>query len=350
MKESPSALIKWLDRDFYKLGAFLTSYDGKEVVFAKGGSFTIVEEFLEIPSPIFYLKDFYHNRYLAYSPAETIKVSRDEITLPEEEPQHFSPLSNDDDLYQKDFGLLESAFGSDLQKVVLISRETYEPFEEEKTIIHLMKKAFSLGSGIPYGFWNSQYGVIGSTPELLFDVQNEVLNTYALAGTAKSGQEQNLLESAKDRHEHNLVIQDIQEKLANFSSQIETSPTHIHSFKSIIHLRTDIEAKVSPDTNYTALTNTLSPTAALGGYPKLESLNFLRGSHYGRKYSERYFGSALGLMSQETKEFIVSIRNVQWEGHHLFIESGGGVVSESVFEKELDEIHLKRNTIRKHYL
>jgi hypothetical protein len=34
----------------------------------------------------------------------------------------------------------------------------------------------------------------------------------------------------------------------------------------------------------------------------------------------------------------------------LYIESGGGVVAESDFKKELAEIHLKRETIRKHYL
>jgi isochorismate synthase EntC len=55
-------------------------------------------------------------------------------------------------------------------------------------------------------------------------------------------------------------------------------------------------------------------------------------------------------MSPETKQFIVAIRNVQWKDHQLFIECGGGVVPESVLEKEIEEIHLKRNTIRKHYL
>ena len=55
-------------------------------------------------------------------------------------------------------------------------------------------------------------------------------------------------------------------------------------------------------------------------------------------------------MTKETKAFLVAIRNVQWKESELFIESGGGVVSESDFSKELEEIHLKRNTIRKHYL
>lgn len=350
MKESPSALLKWLDRDFFKLGAFLSSSDGEYVTFAKGGSFTVVEQFLETADPVFYLKDFYQNTYLAYIPANTFKIRRSEVSIPEVGHDHFSPISNDDDLYQKDFSLLQSVFGPELQKVVLVSREDYESFEGERTITHLIKKAFEFGTGIPYGFWDGQYGVIGSTPELLYHAKGGSLETFALAGTARLGEENKLLHSSKDRHEHDLVIQDIREKLQAFTDQITVGETGIHAYKAIVHLKTNITAQMPAATNYTDLTNSFSPTAALGGYPKSASLNFLKGSNYGIKYPKRYFGSTFGLITEESKTFIVSIRNVQWENKHLFIESGGGVVPESVFEKELDEIHLKRNTIRKHYL
>ncbi|NCY26051.1 MAG: hypothetical protein EBX37_14775 [Alphaproteobacteria bacterium] len=50
------------------------------------------------------------------------------------------------------------------------------------------------------------------------------------------------------------------------------------------------------------------------------------------------------------KEFLVSIRNVQWKKNLVFIESGGGVVAESELIKEMEEIHLKRNTIKNYYL
>ncbi len=349
MKESQSVLKTWCDADFFKLGAFLSSADGDSVTFGKGGTFTLVEEFLPTESPIFYLKNFYSNNYLAYRPQETITVKKSECYF-EREEKSFSPIGNDDDLYQKDFTLLKGAFSSELQKVVLISRENYEVFEEEKTILHLMERAFSFGTGIPYGFWNNSYGIIGSTPEVLYTVSGSKLKTFALAGTAKMEKAEEFLQSKKDRHEHNLVIQDIEEKLRPFVKTTKTAETKLHPYKSIDHLKTDIEGELLDDVNFTELTSILSPTAALGGYPKETSLNFLKTSHYGRKYPERYFGSAMGLMSSDTIEFIVAIRNVQWEGNHLYIECGGGVVPESQFERELEEIHLKRDTVRKHYL
>ncbi len=354
MSSSPSKLHQWFDSEFFKMGAFLTSVDGEIVTVGKGGAVSYVSEFKHSHKPVFYLKDFFAHSYLAYTPATILECTKDELEeyLAELKTtkSHFSATDNDDDIYQKDFESLKAAFNQGLEKVVLVSRETYGTFEGEETIKRLFKKAFDLGTGIPYGFWHKDYGVIGSTPEPLYEVDFDELKTIALAGTAKVGQEKALLDSAKDRHEHNLVIKDIQEKLKPFAHDLKVHETVIHPFKNIIHLRTEIEALVDDSLDYTELTNALSPTEALGGYPQKTSLNFLKHSTYSGKYPERYFGSCFGLISEDTKEFVVSIRNIQWRKQFLFIESGGGVVAESDFKKELEEIHLKRETIRKHYL
>lgn len=354
MGQSPSAFQNWPQGDFFKLGAFLCSADGESFTFGKGGSFTVTDKFFETEAPIFYLKDFFENTFLAYTPESFITISKANFLawLNSQSVSHtpVSPVGNDDDLYQKDFDLLKSAFSENLQKVVLVSRETYEPFEGEASIKKLLRAAVEMGTGTPYGFWNAQYGVIGSTPELLYSIDDNILRTFALAGTARQGEEIALLNSKKDRHEHDLVIKDIVEKLSDYVSAIHVHETEIHPFKTIVHLKTDIEGKVNEDVDFAKLTSVMSPTAALGGYPKETSLKFLQGTKYAEKYPKRYFGSAFGLVNKFTKNFVVSIRNVQWENSHLFIESGGGVVPESNLLKEIEEIHLKRNTIRKNYL
>lgn len=354
MGSSPSDLKKWIDSDFFKQGAFLSSTDKEFVYLAKGGSSEIIEEFYQTDTPVFYLKDFFQNKYLALRPASFLKVKTTDLTEYLQslrlDSTHFSVSGNDDDLYKLDFESLKEKLETNLEKVVLVSRESYEGFEANKTIKHLIKKAFEFKAGWPYGFWNDSYGVIGSTPELLYEIKGPVLETFALAGTRKKGSEEELLNSKKDRHEHHLVVRDIREKLRPFVTDLAVYDTEIASFNSIIHLKTDIMARIIDQKNLTALTSTLSPTAALGGYPKKESLEFLKSSHYARKYYPRYFGSALGIISKEVRQFIVSIRNVQWNSSSLFIESGGGVVAGSLYEKELQEIYLKRETIRKHYL
>lgn len=353
MSGAPSLLSQWMDRDFWDQGAFLTTSDG-QILFAKGGAFCVVNQFIESNHPVFYLKDFYQNQYLAYIPSEFIQVSS-AIAIHwskglSTHHHHISPIANDDDLYQKDFRILQNSFDEKLEKVVLISRESYEAFEGEHSIQRLLQKSLELGAGLPYGLWNKSYGMIGSTPETLYQIKNGSIKTFALAGTAKQGEDEKLLNSNKDLHEHELVIKDISEKLSPFVTDLKIGKTDTFAFNSIIHLKTDIEGTLQAEVHLTELTNVLSPTAALGGYPTKKALAFLKGTNYFQKNPMRYFGSAFGLIHGDLKEFVVSIRNVQWEGQHLYIESGGGVVAESVFEKELDEIHLKRNTIRKHYL
>ncbi len=354
MIKAASSLQNWADRNFWETGAFLASDDGSVVTFGKGGTSVATESFFPGPSPVFYLKDFYSADYLAYLPAEVMTVSRETVIEWLEGTSDTQPalreLGSDDDLYESDFLRLKRSFGDGLQKVVLISRETFAPFSPSDTPRTLLKRAFTFGTGTPYGLWGPGRGVIGSTPELLFNIQGDILRTFALAGTARQGLEEDLLRSPKDRHEHDLVVTDIREKLSIFSPDVRVGATHLLPYKALVHLKTDIEARVSSAVDLTAVTNLLSPTAALGGYPKDLALQFLKQTAYAKKYPHRTFGSAFGVVTPERRHFVVSIRNVQWEGSQLFIESGGGVVEESELVKEVEEFRLKRNTIRKHYL
>jgi menaquinone-specific isochorismate synthase len=351
MHESDLSHKTWFDSEFFSLGAFFTLHDSDSIVFAKGGSIFEASEITKGNPTHFYLKDFYRPHYLAYSPHKTLTLNRKEAQslfrrLPE---IRIDSYLNDDDLYQKDFQKLKSKFGQELQKVVLISRESYEAKIDQDLHSHLISQAFSFEAGTPYGMWNKDYGMIGSTPELLFKINKDSLETVALAGTAKLGEEAILLDSKKDRHEHDLVIQDITQKISPWATLITVGETGILPFKKMIHLKTAVNATLK-EINLTQLTNKFSPTAALGGFPMQSALGFIQETFYGQKYPQRYFGSAFGLVSSETTEFVVAIRNVQWNQSSLFIESGGGVVQESELIKELEEIKLKRGTIKGHYL
>ena len=343
-----------LEGNFLEKGAFLKNPADDTLIIGTGGQFDIVRDFVPESREVFYLKDFYSDTYLRYTPASIHHLKADDIAklLSELETQkpHFQSLGTEDHLYEEDFRDLLKNFSGNLRKVVMISRENFVTEETSEVIPHLIRKALTFGTGIPYGLWGAGFGVIGSTPEELFTLKKGLLSTHALAGTSKKGLEEELLHSQKDLLEHNLVVQDISEKLNHFSEKIQVSDTYTTEFKDIIHLKTDITAAVSDDTNIISLVTALSPTAALGGYPKKESMKFLRASRYTAKYPERSFGSAMGVVTKQESRFIVMIRNVQWRNDTFYIESGGGVVPGSELKKELNEISWKRNVVKDHYL
>src|SRR5690606_7658859 len=84
---------------------------------------------------------------------------------------------------------------------------------------------------IPYGFWSFDgdvvEGMIGATPEVLFsnrigrkNGQADRIETMALAGTrAKTSDPdgaKRLFEDPKERHEHQIVVDDIMVELSRF--------------------------------------------------------------------------------------------------------------------------------------
>ncbi len=340
--------------DFFEKGAFLKNPADGSLLIGTGGQFDIVKTFRPETRDVFYLKDFYSDNYLRYTPE---RIRR--LTLPDQEQilaeptgpkPFFQSIGTEDHIYREDFQDLLKAFSGNLRKVVMISRESFMADEYEANLTHLVKMALSFGTGTPYGLWGKDFGIIGSTPEELFTLKDGLLTTHALAGTSQLGSEKELMSSQKDLLEHNLVVQDISEKLVNFSEKVQVGETHTTEFKDIIHLKTDIRAAVSDDVDVSRLVSALSPTAALGGYPKKESLRFLRDTRYFKKYPERSFGSAMGIVSRTDSRFIVMIRNVQWRKDTYYIESGGGVVPGSELKKELNEISWKRNVVKDHYL
>jgi menaquinone-specific isochorismate synthase len=343
-----------LEGNFLEKGAFLKNPDDETLIVGTGGEFEIVRDFVPENREVFFLKDFYSDNYLRYTPAHIHHLNSEDVKkllseLIEMKP-NFESLGTEDHIYEEDFRDLLKKFSGNLRKVVMISRESFSVDDSKNVIPYLIRKALTFGTGIPYGVWGTDFGIIGSTPEELFSLKKGLLSTHALAGTSKKGQEEELLHSQKDLLEHNIVVQDISEKLIPFSDQIQVSDTYITEFKNIIHLKTDISAAVSDDTNIMSLVNALSPTAALGGYPKKESMNFLRSTRYTKKFPERSFGSAMGVVTRQDSRFIVMIRNVQWKNHTFSIESGGGVVPGSELKKELNEISWKRNVVKDHYL
>lgn len=343
--------MQWCDEDFFKLGAYQAHVESGKILLAKGGHLKRTTQLEKSSSPQFFIKDFFTDQYLLYVPQETKLFDlKDLIAQIQMGAVRFDSTGTEDKIYESDFAKLLHSFNQELKKVVLVSRESYKATDFFSAKKALFLKSLQFGTGTPYGFWNSDYGVCGSTPETLFSLNGSTLKTFALAGTSKKGFEKDLLDSKKDRVEHNFVIDDLLEKLSSFSTKIDVDGTKVVSFKDIIHLRTDVTASLKNNADLFKLTSLLSPTAALGGYPKDLALKFLKATSYQKKYPNRYFGSAFGLFSADFSQVLVMIRNVQWQGDKFFIESGGGVVADSNFAQELAEIQLKRSVIKNFYL
>lgn len=252
--------------------------------------------------------------------------------------------------YQECFFQIQQAIQKGFfKKIVPIFCETF--LERVQLIFflqNLFKNTVLFSQAYLYGFWSKGSGILGCTPEVLFSKEGGCLQTMALAGTA-SHPGPSLLKDSKELKEHYFVVKDIQESLENFPIQWNKDIIYEMLFPPLKHLRTDLKGKVTFPISFEQLCKALHPTSALGGYPKKQALICLK--KQSEKKKKRYFGSPFGFFEDsETAFCVIALRALEWSPLGSVIYSGGGLVKESLLQKEWQELFLKRQQVKSFFL
>lgn len=198
-----------------------------------------------------------------------------------------------------------------------------------------------------YGYSYQQHGMIGATPEMLFQSDGRGYQTMALAGTRPADRADELLHDSKELREHRLVVDDIVRRLAPFGN-VEIGTLGIFSMPRLAHLATPIrfEENGVERMSYAEMVRRLHPTAALGVSPRTEAgERWLREADRGVK--RRTFGAPFGVERENRDALaVVAIRNLQWHRADARIGAGAGVLPESRVEREFEELRQKRDQVK----
>jgi isochorismate synthase EntC len=337
-------LPSWFDDSFFSLGCFCSLENGSEVLFAKGGQWSQIDKKSSLQ---FEFRDFYQTQRWFYYPEDFIVFDRKDFqSIPDPiESIKRASFTNSDELFLEDFDRLQKSWSHELQKVVLMSRKTWQidnPLGQKKaTMLRVLKANFAYA----YGFWKNDYSILGLTPEILFHLKGNNLSTMALAGTALKENANSLLESSKDHWEHEIVVRNITADLSVFCEEVVTGKRELYSFGSLVHLKTPLSARIKDLASPGDIIDLLSPTAALGGHPRHEAVNFLRSTSYYKNFPDRYHGSVFSYHFEKEYCALVMIRNIQIKDKTLILEAGAGIIPQSLKESELNEIHHKQQAI-----
>ncbi len=190
---------------------------------------------------------------------------------------------------------------------------------------------------------------LGASPERLVQVRGGEAQTHALAGTAarsaNAGEDARLgkalLDSAKDRHEHQLVVDAIRAALEPCSETLEIPGTPVlKQLASVQHLNTPIRARLAHGAGILRLVQALHPTPAVGGYPRAAALDYIR-RHEGM--DRGWYAAPLGWVDGEGNgDFLVALRSALLSpGHGGVLFAGCGLVGDSDPQLEYRETCLK---------
>ncbi|HSM55570.1 MAG TPA: isochorismate synthase [Candidatus Sulfomarinibacteraceae bacterium] len=192
------------------------------------------------------------------------------------------------------------------------------------------------------------HAFFGATPELLVKVQGATLTSMALAGSigrSADGREdealgQQLLNSEKDRYEHQVVVMSLLERLAPLTSQLEISPQPgVYKLRNIQHLFTPVRGTLLQPEGILPLVRELHPTPALGGSPRRLAMDFIREAE---PVPRGWYAAPLGWIDYQLNgAFAVAIRSAVSEQRRVWMYAGSGIVADSDAQKEWEETEWK---------
>ncbi len=197
------------------------------------------------------------------------------------------------------------------------------------------------------------HAFFGATPELLVATSGKQVTTMGLAGSIQRGATAaedaalatKLLNSAKDRHEHELVVAALRRRLAPLVDEL-TIPAEpaIYQLSNIQHLYTPMQARLQQPMGILPLVDLLHPTPALGGAPRARSLQFI--SEF-ESVPRGWYAGPIGWIDQQLDgAFGVAIRSAVAQSKRVWLYAGAGIVAASVPEQEWIETGWKFKPIQ----
>jgi menaquinone-specific isochorismate synthase len=210
---------------------------------------------------------------------------------------------------------------------------------------HALHAMANLPSGLmPYGYWDDNSGVIGASPELLFENDGVEIRTMAVAGTAGSGtMPDDILEDPKERAEHQLVLEDLTTQLSPLGELVRGA-TRLWRIGILSHLRTDLRVRTTQNIEFNELVRRLHPTPAVATAPRTVWREWISRLDTAPRQT---FAAPFGvLLPDGNAKCLVAIRQVQWNTNMTRCGAGCGLVSASRLEREIDELRLKLTATR----
>lgn len=196
--------------------------------------------------------------------------------------------------------------------------------------------------------------LVGASPELLVARDGDRVTCRPFAGSAPRSADAGvdaanraaLAESGKNRHEHQLVVDQLRAALGPLCTELDVAPTpQLSSTAAVWHLNTPITGRLR-DAATTALDLALAlhPTAAVGGVPTAAAVDLITELEGDRGF---YAGAVGWCDAGGDGRWVVSIRCAQLSADRrsALAHAGGGIVAESDPDDELAETVTKFSTI-----
>ena len=195
-----------------------------------------------------------------------------------------------------------------------------------------------------FALWRGDSAFLGATPELLISRRGTQVLSEALAGSTAHGDAAKMMESRKEREEHQLVVKAILAGLEPFCESLGSDPEpSVRELPNLLHMQTAIEGRLREPTHILALVDALHPTPAVGGAPTKEATRWIA-EH--EALPRGWYSAPVGWTDATGDgEFVVALRSGLLRDGKAWVYAGAGIMADSDPAAEYAETELKMQAL-----
>ncbi len=189
--------------------------------------------------------------------------------------------------------------------------------------------------------------IIGASPELLFSLRDGEMTTKPLAGTIKRGKDANedrqlareLLNDPKERAEHSMLVDMHRNDLgrvARFGSVKIRDLMAVKKLSHVQHICSEVVGLIKKEEDMFSGLASNFPMGTICGTPKVETLKIIDSNE---KEARGPYGGGVGQFGFNGDcIFALALRSLFIDEEYAYAQTSGGIVYDSVAEKEYEEI------------
>ncbi len=193
---------------------------------------------------------------------------------------------------------------------------------------------------------NKEVQLISTSPETLVRLKDGKLSTFPIAGSRPRGKsvaednalEEELLVDEKELSEHNMLVDLARNdlgRISEYGSVKLIDYKRIQKYSRIMHITSEVEGSIKEEMDALDAIQDIIPAGTLSGAPKIRACEIIEELE---KTPRGIYGGAIGYIDfAGNMDTCIAIRMAVKKNDIVYVQAGGGIVADSVAEKEYEE-------------
>ncbi len=240
----------------------------------------------------------------------------------------------------------------DVMQVVLAQRMSVD-FNGEPLNVYRALRYLNPSPYMVYFNMGDHY-VVSASPEILARVENGKITVRPLAGTRKRGAteaedlalEKELLADEKEIAEHLMLIdlsRNDSGRVSKTGSVTVPRQMFVERYSHVMHIASIVESEMRDDKTALDVLKATLPVGTLSGAPKVRAMEIIDELEPEKR---GIYGGAMGYLGWDgNMDMAIAIRTAVIKQGKLYVQSGGGIVADSLPDMEWEETQNKARAI-----